>query len=51
MKRNGVEYVFLKVVVWLTLGKAVKDPSLGIAVPEKCERLILVCQAMVGFIK
>lgn len=49
MKRNGVEFIFLKAVLWLTLGNAMKEPSLGIAVPEKCETLILVCQALVGF--
>lgn len=49
MKRNGDEFTFLEVVVWLTLGKAVKGPSLGIAVPEKCERLTLACQVLVGF--
>lgn len=49
MKRNGVEFIFLKVVVWLTLGKAMKGPSLGIAVPEKCERLTLACQVLVDF--
>lgn len=49
MKRNGVEFIFLKVVVWLTLGKAMKGTSLGIAVPEKCERLTLACQVLVDF--
>ena len=36
-------------MAWLILGKPVKDHSLGIAVTEKCKRLILIRQASFGF--